>query len=393
MIMPTYQYRGYDANGAEVSGSVEAAGLHDAIAQVKQQKILPADFAEANGRKKKTLFPRRDETFLPGMTRQLSILISSGVPLMEALQSLADEYQGYYRDILMAIKERLSGGASFYRVLQDYGQVFSGYYVHMVQAGEASGTLDTVLISLADFLEHQIRMKAKIRSAMIYPILMMSVSIIVISFLLTFVIPKIVRLFADAKGTLPFITVMLIVISNVFMKYWWAILGILAVAFWKARQYLRRNRERVDRLILRLPGNIIQSLYYSRFARSLEVLLGAGLPLLTVLKLAAQAIGNLALEADVLCAGKKVAEGQPLASSLRGFPPVFVQLVATGEKTGRLADTMKRAASSYEEEFSRKVDGAVSIFEPAMIIMMSLVVCFIVLAVLLPIFQMNQLVK
>jgi general secretion pathway protein F len=348
---------------------------------------------EATGRKKKKLFSERDETFLPNMTRQLSILISSGVPLMEALHSVADEYQGYYREMLMAIKERLSGGASFYRVLQDYGQVFSDYYVHMVQAGEASGTLDTVLIKLADFLEHQGRVRGKIRSAMIYPILMMGVSIVVLSFLFTFVIPKIVRIFADAKGALPFITVMLIVISNVLMKYWWAILGILAVAFWNARQYLRRHRETVDRFLIKLPGNILQSLYYARFARAMEVLLGAGLPVLTVLKLAAQSIGNQALETDILRAAEKVAAGQALASSLQGFPPVFVQLVATGEKTGRLADTMKRAALSYEEEFSRKVDGAVSIFEPAMIIAMSLVVSFIVLAVLLPIFQMNQLVK
>jgi len=391
--MPIFQYRGYALDGTEVHGSVEAAGLHDAIAQVKAQKILPTNFMEATGRKKKRLFSERDETFLPNMTRQLSILISSGVPLMEALHSVADEYQGYYREVLMAIKERLSGGASFYRVLQDYGQVFSDYYVHMVQAGEASGTLDTVLIKLADFLEHQGRVRGKIRSAMIYPILMMGVSIVVLSFLFTFVIPKIVRIFADAKGTLPFITVMLIVISNVFMKYWWAILGILVVVFWNARQYLRRHRETVDRFLIKLPGNILQNLYYARFARAMEVLLGAGLPVLTVLKLAAQSIGNRALEADVLRAAEKVAEGQALASSLKGFPPVFVQLVATGEKTGRLADTMKRAALSYEEEFSRKVDGAVSIFEPAMIIAMSLVVSFIVLAVLLPIFQMNQLVK
>jgi general secretion pathway protein F len=391
--MPIFKYRGYAQDGAEVHGAVEAAGLHDAIAQVKAQKILPAELVEATGRKRKKLFSKRDNTFLPNMTRQLSILISSGVPLMEALKSVADEYQGYDREMLMAIKEQLSGGASFYRVLQDYGQVFSDYYVHMVQAGEASGTLDTVLIKLADFLEHQGRVRGKIRSAMIYPILMMGVSIVVLSFLFTFVIPKIVRIFDDAKGALPFITVMLIVISNAFMKYWWAILGILAVAFWNARHYVRRNRETMDRLLLKLPGNILQSLYYARFARAMEVLLGAGLPVLTVLKLAAQSIGNRALESDVLAAGVKVAEGQALASSLQGFPPVFLQLVATGEKTGRLADTMKRAALSYEEEFSRKVDGAVSVFEPAMIIAMSLVVCFIVLAVLLPIFQLNQLVK
>ena len=137
----------------------------------------------------------------------------------------------------------------------------------------------------------------------------------------------------------------------------------------------------------------MQSLYYARFARSMEVLVSGGLPVLTALKLSAASIGNRALEADVLRSGEKVAEGQTIASALQGFPPVFVRLIATGEKSGKLAETLRKAASSYEEEFNRKVGRAVSVFEPAMIIVMSIIVCFIVLAVLLPIFQLNQLVK
>ncbi len=391
--MPTFQYEGYAADGSAAHGSVDAAGLHDAIAQIKAKKILPARVVESRGKGVKKRLRRKDETFLPGMTRQLSILISSGVPLMEALQSLADEYEGQYRELLMDVKEQLSAGASFYKALQDYRDYFSEYYVHMVQAGEASGTLDTVLVRLADFLEHQSAVRSKIRASMLYPLLMMGVSIVVISFLFTFVIPKIVRIFADAKGALPLATVILIWISNVFLDYWWAIITVLGVVVVWLKRYASRHRDKVDRLILKLPGNVIQSLYYARFARAMEVLLGAGLPMLTVMKLSAKSIGNLALEADVHRAGEMVAEGRSIAASLEGFPPVFLQLVATGEKTGKLAETMKRAASSYEEEFGRKVDGAVSVFEPAMIIAMSLVVCFIVLAVLLPIFQLNELVK
>lgn len=391
--MPIFQYKGYAADGTEVRGSIEAPGLRDAISQVKARKVLPTKIVESVRKRKRRISRGRDETFLPNMTRQLSILISSGVPLMEALQSLSDEYQGYYREILIAIKEQLSGGASFCKALQEYSHIFSSYYCHMIQAGEASGALDKVLVKLADFLEHQSVVRSKIRSSMIYPILMAGVSIVVLSFLFTFVIPKLVRIFADTKSTLPLITIILISISNAFAKYWWAIIGIFVVIVMSVRKYISTNKEKVDRLVLKLPGGIVQSLYYARFARSMEVLIDGGLPVLAALKLSASAIGNRALEANIFHAGERVAEGQAIASSLKGFPSVFVQLVATGEKTGKLAEILKKAASSYEEEFIRRVDRSISIFEPVMIIFMALIVCFIVLAVLLPIFQLNQLVK
>jgi len=391
--MPIFLYKGYATDGKEARGSVEAPGLHDALAQVKAKKILPVDVVEASGGKKKGLFQHRDESFLPNFTRQLSILISSDVPIMEALQSLSDEYSGPHREMLIDFKERLSGGASLYRALQEYDHIFSDYYIHMIKAGEASGALDAVLVKLADFLEQQGIVRSKIRSSMIYPILMTGVCIVVISFLFSFVIPKILRIFADTKSTLPFVTIILISVSNIFMKYWWAMMGVMIVVFIYLKKYIARNRETVDRVILKLPGNVIQSLYYARFARSMEILLSGGLPVLTALKLSAASIGNRAMQTDVLHAGEKVVEGQTIASSLQGFPPVFVRLVATGERSGKLPEALKKAASSYEEEFNRKVDQAVSIFEPAMIILMSMAVCFIVLAVLLPIFQLNQLVK
>ena len=327
------------------------------------------------------------------MTRQLSILASSGVPLMESLQSLSDEYQGYYREILIAVKERLSEGSELSRALQDYGDIFPDYYIHMIQAGEASGALEIVLDRLADFLEHQNTVRAKLRSSMIYPILMTGVSIVVLSFLFTFIIPKIVRIFSETKNPLPLITQILISISNAVTSYWWVIAGVMVALVVFMKRYIGQNREKMDSLLLKLPGNVIQSLYYTRFARSMEVLLAGGLPVLTALKLSAKATGNTALEAIVHRAGERVAEGQTIASSLQGFPPLFVRLIATGEKTGKLSETLSKAASSYEEAFGRKMDRIVAIFEPAMIVLMGLIICFIVLAVLLPIFQLNQLVK
>jgi general secretion pathway protein F len=374
-------------------GTVEASGLRDAIASVKAQKILPTDVIEATRRKKLGMFHRKDETFLPDMTRQLAILVSSGVPLMESIQNLSEEYQGYYREVLISLKERISEGSELSRALKDYGDAFPDYYIHMLQAGEASGTLDTVLTRLADFLEHQHAIKTKVLSAMIYPLLMTGVSFVVLSFLFTFIIPKIVRIFTETKSALPLITHILISISNVVTTYWWVIAGLLIALTISAKRYRTQNRKKTDALLLKLPGKIIQSLYYARFARSMEVLLAGGLPILAALKLSGKSTGNTALEDFVYRAGEKVAGGQTISSSLQGFPPLFVRLVATGEKTGKLAETFSKAASSYEETFTRKMDRLVSIFEPAMIILMGLIIGFIVLAVLLPIFQLNQLVK
>jgi general secretion pathway protein F len=246
---------------------------------------------------------------------------------------------------------------------------------------------------LADFLESQNTVRAKVRSAMVYPLLMMGISIIVLSFLFTFVIPKIVKIFNDTKAALPFITLILIFVSNVFIKYWWLITGLVVGAGVLIRRFLITRRMLVDGWILRLPGNVIQSLYYSRFARTLGFLLEGGLPMLRALGLSARSMGNRKLEASVLNAERRVAEGQSLSSTLEGFPPVFVQLISTGEKSGKLPETLNRAAQSYEEEFNRKVNRVVSLFEPAMILTMGLVVLFIVLAVLLPMFQLNQLIK
>jgi general secretion pathway protein F len=391
--MPIFKYRGYTAEGRDVSGSIEASGPGDAMARVKADGVFPSEVVESGLTGKKSIFRRRDETFLPGMTRQLSILLSSGVPMMEALQSLAAEQKGFYREMLIAVKEKVAAGAGLSKALEEFGDIFPGFFINMIHSGEQSGTLDKVLLQLADYLESQNSVRSKVRSAMIYPLLMMGVSIVVLSFLFTFVIPKIVKIFHDTKATLPFITTVLIFVSDLFITYWWLIAGLMIGATVAARRSLRTHRVLIDRMLLRLPGNVIQCLYYSRFARTLGFLLAGGLPMLKALGLSARSMGNRHLEAEVLGAERKVAEGQSLSSTLGGFPPVFVQLIATGEKSGRLPETLNRAAQSYEEEFNRKVNRAVSLFEPVMILTMGLVVLFIVLAVLLPMFQLNQLVK
>lgn len=391
--MPIFKYRGYRTDGADVSGNIEASGLSDAMLRVKAEGIFPSELTESVTTGRKRLFRISNESFLPNMTRQLSTLLSAGVPLMDALQSLAAENKGFYREILISIKEKVSGGAGLHKALQDFGDIFPEFYVNMIHSGEQSGTLDAVLLRLADFLESQNAVKAKVRSSLIYPVLMMGVSVVILSFLFTFVIPKIVKIFKDTKASLPVITLILITVSNIFIKYWWALAGAAIAAGLFIKRFIAGHRLLIDRIVLKAPGNVIQSLYYSRFARTLGFLLEGGLPMLRALSLSAKSTGNRGIEGAVLEAEQRVAEGQSLSSSLSGFPPVFIQLISTGEKSGRLPETLKKAAGSYEEEFNRKMNRLVSLFEPAMVLVMGAVVLFIVLAVLLPMFQLNQLIK
>lgn len=370
---------------------IEASGMADAVAKVRAEGVFPSAVEEPKPGPR--FFWRIDDTALPGITRQLSSLCSAGVPLLDALSSVAAELNGPMRDMLVALKERVASGAGLSRALEDFPDIFPDFYRSMISAGEEGGNLDLVLGKLADFLERQQAIRAKVRTAAIYPVFMVGVSVVVLSFLFTFVIPKIVKIFRDSHAALPFITVVLITLSNIFVKYWWLLAGAAAALFLGGRRFIRNRRRLADRLLLRLPGRIMQSLVYARFSRTLGFLLGGGMPLLRALPLAGRSAGNREIEAEVLDAAGRVAEGQSLSASLGSFPPVFLQLVSTGEKSGRLPEMLGRAADSYEEEFNRKVAQALSLFEPAMILAMGAAVLFIVLAVLLPMFQLNQLVK
>ncbi len=391
--MPIFYYKGYKTDGSQATGTLEADGIQDAIAAIKARGIYPRDVGTFEHKKTWWLSRKYDPALLPHITRQLSTLLSSGVPLIDSLRSLSDENKGFWKGVLVGIRDSVSAGASLSRALEAHPGLFPEFYINMVAAGEQSGTLDKVLIRVADFLEKQTSIQTKLRSAMIYPVFMASVGFIVMSFLFTFVVPKIVKIFENSKSALPIITVVLIKVSNFFVNYWWLII-ILAIALVITVRRLRERHGRyIDALKLRLPGSVLQSLYFGRFARTLGFLLGGGLPMLRSLELSAKSTGNIVVGERIRQAAKAVAEGGRLSASLEGFPPVLLQLIATGEKSGSLVEVLNKTADSYEEDFDRRVQKALALLEPSMILLMGLVVGFIVLAVLLPMFQLNQLVK
>jgi len=391
--MPIFRYKGYKQDGSPASGTLEADGLQDAVSSVKELGVYPRDVSELIQKEGGWFRGKFDRTLLPHITRQLSILLASGVPLLEALKSLSEENRGGWRSVLVGVRDAVSGGASLARALEAYGDVFPGFYVNMVTAGEQSGSLDKVLVLIADFLEKQATIRARVRAAMVYPLFMSFVGIVVMSFLFTFVVPKIVMIFENSRSALPLITIVLIKISRLFINYWWALIIAAAALVLGARRLKAKHRRLIDSLTLRLPGGVVQSLYYGRFAGTLGFLLAGGLPMLKSLELSARSVGNTVIEERVMAAAKKVAEGARISASLEGFPSVLLQLISTGEKSGALHEILGKAAVSYEEEFERKVRKALSLLEPVMILVMGVAVGFIVLAVLLPMFQLNQLVK
>ena len=391
--MPLFHYKGYKADGSQTAGTIEADGVQDAIETVRARGVYPKDISEFRHAESGWFSKKYDAALLPYITRQLSTLLSSGVPLIDALRSLSEENSGFWKGVLVGIRENVAAGASLSRALEAHPRLFPEFYVNMVAAGEQSGTLDGILLRVADFLEKQASIRSKLRTAMIYPVFMASVGFIVMSFLFTFVVPKIVRIFENSKSALPFVTVVLIKISNLFVNYWWAIIILAVLVTVAARRLRERHGRYLDALKLKIPGSVLRSLYFGRFARTLGFLLGGGLPMLKSLELSAKSTGNVVVEERIRRAAKGVAEGARLSASLEGFPPVLLQLIATGEKSGSLVEVLNKTAESYEEDFERRVQKALALLEPSMILIMGLVVGFIVLAVLLPMFQLNQLVK
>jgi general secretion pathway protein F len=391
--MPIFKYHGYRDDGSEIKGSIEADGQKDAALRIKATGIFPKTITESSFFKKKLLTWKPLHYYLPEITRSLATMLSSGVPLIEAVGASADEQKGQWRGILIDIKERLSSGATLARATQVYPAIFPEFFTSIVSAGENSGRLPEVLSKLADFLEAQATLKNKVQTSLIYPLFMGFVSVIILSFLFIFVVPKITKIFEETSAALPVITVLLIWVSNMFHRFWWLLLMLTAGGVVLYRWLNNNRKEIIDAVLLRLPFKALQSLYTARFAMTMSFLLSGGVPILGALRLSAKATGNTVLENKIIAAHNRVSQGAKLSASLEGFSHAFLQILSTGEKSGQLAEVLEKAAISYEKEFDKKLQRAVGLLEPLLILLMGIVVGFIVVAILLPIFELNQLIK
>ena len=403
--MPTYRYRAYTASGSATSGRIEAESERQALGRLKEKGLLPRDLHE-EGVRDASSSPFTYRRSIPAadlslFTRRLATLVSSSVPLFEAVESLCEQERGgRLKQVLGRVRDRIAEGASLSRAFAAEPDVFNESYASMVAAGEAGGALDVVLERLADFLEEQEEVRSRVISALVYPVLMVLVGGGVMTFLLTVVIPKIVVIFEDSKAALPFITVALIRISHLLRGWWWLPAGLLVASLPLYARAIRRDSLRLkrDALLLGLPlfGGMLQRLILARFARVLGLLLTSGVPIIRALEITAEVLVNRVYRGFLRDVMEEVAQGSSLSVSLRRsplFPHLLVHLVGVGERGGTLEAMLLKAGVAYEREFNTRLARLMALLEPLLVLAMGLAVGIVVLAVLLPIFEMNQLIK
>jgi general secretion pathway protein F len=401
--MAAFHYEALDAAGRTVSGMVLADTARQARAQLRAQGLLPSMIDRAQTRERARLRWTRglSAADLSLLTRQLATLLQSGLTVERALDALVEEaVEPLARETLIGVKSEVTGGSSLANALGAYPASFPDFYRALVHGGEESGALPNVLEQLADYLDARQALIQKTTLALIYPALVSGVAILIVTGLLVYVVPQVVDVFQQSRQSLPVLTRALIGLSS-FLREAWPVLVALAVAAALAARFaLRRQavRRRWHALILRLPwaGSLARSISTSRFASTLAILVGGGVPLLAALTSCAQAMSNLLMREAVERAIERVREGASLARSLgdtRVFPPLLVHLVASGEASGKLDQMLERAARLQTQSLERRLAVFLTLLEPVMVLLLGGMVLLIVLAILLPIIQINQLVR
>jgi len=404
--MSVFAYKGLDGRGKNTSGVIDADNPRQARAKLRQKGVFPTDVTsekESAANRSKQAFSFSEgispsETSV--MTRQLSTLLGAGLSLMEALSALIEQCDNASaKTIWTDIREHVKEGGAFADALSRHPLIFPTLYSQMVRAGEASGTLDRILERLADYLEKQVRLRNKVFSMMTYPILMMVVSLSILLFLISYVVPKVTAIFADLNQALPLPTIILLNISGFVQDYGWLVLVLLVLSLLVFRRHLRKphGREQFDRFSLKVPllGRVVKMVAISRFTHTLATLLTSGVQLLNALEIVQKVVGNTVLERTIEEARGNIREGDSIADPLRRsglFPPLVTHMIAIGEKSGDLERMLQKVSEAYDNEVETVVTGITSLLGPIMILGMGLVILFIVLAILLPIFEVSQIV-
>lgn len=408
--MAVFEYSALDARGKKVSGIIDADSAAAARQKLRSARIFPVSVREARAGEVKPeartfAFSRRLKRIRPAeaamLTRQLATLLGAGFPLVPALDTLLSQGRSHtFNRILAQVKDSVVAGSSFAAALARYPGTFSSLFINMVRAGETSGTLEIVLDRLAEIGEKQEELKNRIRSAMTYPLLMLAVGLLVLFFLLTYIVPSITAIFSDMNQVLPAPTRFLIRLSALIKGGWWllvlAVVGL--VVLFRMLGKTAKGRFLIDRTLLRLPavGVLVRKMAVARFSRTLGSLLENGVVLLSALEIVKNVVGNVLLADAVAAAAREVGKGQGLGNSLaasRVFPDLPIQMITVGEQSGQLEAMLYKVADVYENQVQASILRMTSLLEPVMILLMGVVVGFIVLAICLPIFEMNTLIR
>ncbi len=401
--MPVFKYSGKTRSGTIQKGEVEASDRDNAVAVLRQRQVLVTSIKTK---------PKNIEIKLPGVggikpreivifTRQFATMIDAGLPLVQCLDILGRQAENKeFADIIMKVKTDVESGESFAEALHKHPNVFDDFYANMVEAGEVGGILDTILSRLAAYMEKAQALKGKVKSAMVYPIAIVSIAALVIVFLMTFVIPVFAEMFDSFGGTLPAPTRLIMAMSDITKRYVLYFIPVVAIAIFLFKRFYRTDKGKrlVDSIMLKAPvfGPLIQKVAVAKFTRTLGTLISSGVPIIDGLHITARTAGNKIVEEAVLTTINSVKEGQSLAEPLGResiFPPMVVQMIEVGESSGTLDAMLDKIADFYDEEVDTAVEGLTSLMEPALMVFLGVTIGFIVVAMYLPIFKMAGAVE
>jgi general secretion pathway protein F len=401
--MASFRYRALDAAGRELNGIGDADSARALRAQLRERGLWPvevrAETAPGAGRGGwRRGLPVAELVLL---TRQLATLVNAGLPLERALAAVGEQSElARTRQVLTALRDDILAGKSFAQALAGLPRVFGALYLALVEAGERSGHLDLVLARLADYLEYSQATRQKVLLALAYPAVVSCVALLVVSGLMSYVVPQVVGVFRDTHQTLPWLTRALMAASDFLRQWGVALLAVLALGIGVARRVLARPdpRRRLHRRLLALPvlGRLLRAFNTARMASTLAILVASGVPLLTAMETARNLLGMLPMREALDAAMLRVREGSPLGRALgqsKQFPPVLIHLIGSGEASGTLATMLERAATQQQQEVERRLATLTTLMEPLLILLMGGVVMVIVLAIMLPILDMNQMVR
>ncbi len=403
--MGAFEYTAVDAGGKERKGILEGDTARQVRQLLRERQLFPLTVTEAAEREATrqqsfTLRPTMSSTDLALVTRQLATLVQSSMPLEEALLAVSEQTESTrVKSVLIGVRSKVMEGHTLSDGFADFPKAFPEIYRATVSAGEQSGHLDAVLERLADYTEGRQVLRQKIQHAMIYPVVLTVLALAIVSGMLVYVVPKVVGVFSNTGRELPGLTVFLIALSDFLRDYGLLlVVGIVAAAFAGGRALRQPGPRRWrDALLLRIPlvAKLVRGSNTARFTRTLSILTGSGVPVLEALRISAEVVTNVPMREAVEVAAARVREGAPIGKSLAVggyFPPLCVHLISSGEASGKLDAMLTRAATNQEREMDGLIAALLGILEPALIVTMGVIVLVIVLAILLPIFELNQLV-
>jgi general secretion pathway protein F len=407
--MAVYAYKGVDARGKSVKGIRDADSAKALRTVLKRDGILATEILEQSEAARKAardidfgrLFRRISQQDVAVATRQLSVLLRSGVPLVEALSALIDQLDHpELKTAFTDTRNQVNEGSTLADALKAHPKIFPSLYVNMVAAGEASGTLEEVLGRLAEFLDDQARLQSKVRGALAYPIVMAVVVVLILFLMMSVVVPKVTAIFENFNQTLPWYTRLLIFISDVFSNYWWLLAALIAGGIYWFRRWKATDegRKKWDLLVLEIPlfGPLLTMVAVARFSRTLATLLASGVPVLTAMDITRNVLGNTELMRVVEVARESVREGEGIAKPLRQgerFPPIVTHMIAVGERSGQLEEMLLHVADAYDQQIEVRVGALTSILEPLLIVVMGAVVGGIAFAILMPLLRLNEMIQ